>query len=81
MGGAYDILRKIKFNQIKTNMDTKNFFASKMNWLGIAAIATALGDYLTSTDTSSWDWKTVTLFALGALTIVIRTWFTATAIK
>lgn len=81
MGGAYDILRKIKFNQIKTNMETKSFFASKMNWLGIAAVATAIGDFVSSYETNTWDWKTVTLFATGILTIIIRTWFTATAIK
>lgn len=82
MGGAYNILRKIKFNQIKTNMDnTKNFFASKLNWLGIAMVLTAIGDYVSKYEANTWDWKTVSLFATGLLTIVIRTWFTSTTIK
>lgn len=62
-------------------MNTKNFFASKLNWMGIAAVLVALYDYLTATETNSWDWKTAVLFGLGAGTIIIRTWFTATAIK
>lgn len=77
---AYNLIQRTLKNK-PMGTETKNFFASKLNWLGIAMVATAVGDYVSKFETGTWDWKTVTLFSTGLLTIIIRTWFTSTAIK
>lgn len=62
-------------------MENKSFLASKLNWLGIAAVGTAVIDFIAKYDDSTWDWKTIALFGVGLATVVIRTYFTASAIK
>lgn len=59
----------------------KKWYRSKLNWLGIGASLVAVGDFITSYDTGTWDFKTVALFITGVATVIIRTYFTATTIK
>ena len=63
-------------------MDTKSWFQSKMVWLGIVqtaiAILSLVAEFLTHNDFSS---AAVVMLFSGALTIVLRIWFTNTGIN
>jgi len=53
---------------------------SKINWLAIIAILVSLQDAIIAQDFSVMKTKEWVAFALGLITIVVRTWFTSTAI-
>ncbi len=62
-------------------MQTKGFFASKINWTAIILILISLQDAITNLDLSKMDVKSWITFAIGVGVIILRTWFTNTSIK
>ena len=62
-------------------MKVKKFFASKLNWLGVVAVLTAMAEVITeavinqdfSVIVTPKDWA---MFGIGVLVIIVRTWFT-----
>ncbi len=53
----------------------KSFITSKLNILGIVTMLIALSDFISSFQTpEGWTWKSVSMFVIGALVVVIRTY-------
>lgn len=63
-------------------MRTKGFFASKLNWLGIITFLIGLLTFVQEW-VQNGDYSAMGIFALisGIVTIILRTFFTDTAIK
>jgi len=62
-------------------VETKNFFASKINWAAIVLILISIKDSVMSLDLTQMTLQTWVGFGLGILIIIFRTYFTSTAIK
>lgn len=59
----------------------KNFFASKLNGVGLVVALVGLQDFITTFDFSAMTIQGWVTFGLGLLVIFLRTYFTSTAIK
>jgi uncharacterized protein YceK len=59
----------------------KQFFGSKINWTAIVLILVSLQDAIANLDITQMTAKGWITFSLGILIIILRTYFTATAIK
>lgn len=57
----------------------KTFITSKLNWIGILMILSAVRDFVQNTE--SFDFRTVATFVLGLAIVVIRTYFTKLPVK
>lgn len=51
----------------------KNFFLSKINWLGILTILMGLQDFIGTWDFSQMTIKSWVLFVIGAAIVIFRT--------
>ena len=58
----------------------KNFFLSKINWLGFVTVLIGLQDFIGTWNFSAMTIKSWATFVIGIAVIVIRTYFTSTAI-
>jgi len=58
----------------------KNFFASKLNWTGIALVIVAVQSVIANQDFSGMGVKDWVTFTLGILIVVFRTFATSTKI-
>ncbi len=57
----------------------KSFLASKINWLGIVLVLLSIQKMMAEADlTSVRSWV---IFGIGVLIVIIRTFFTDTAVK
>lgn len=55
----------------------KNFFASKINWMGIVAILVGLEDFITDYNFADITPKGWVTFSIGVLVVIFRTYFTS----
>lgn len=58
----------------------KNFFASKINWMGIVAILVGLEDFITDYNFADITLKGWVTFGIGVLVVIFRTYFTSKTI-
>ena len=60
----------------------KNFWTSKINWIGLLAMAEAVFQFwYTYKEVEDWSPRAMTQFVLGAALIAIRTGYTNKPIK
>jgi hypothetical protein len=62
------------------NMKIKNFFASKINWMGIILVLVSLQDFITTFDFSTMTLKSWVTFGIGLVIVILRTYFTSAKI-
>ena len=58
----------------------KSFIESKINWAAIILILVSLQEAITNLDLSAMTTKSWITFGIGAVVIVLRTWFTSKTI-
>lgn len=58
----------------------KNFFASKINWMGIVAILVGLEDFIKDYNFADITPKGWVTFSIGVLVVIFRTYFTSKTI-
>lgn len=58
----------------------KNFFTSKINWLGIITVLIAISDIIKDWGSTPITWQNISGVVIGLLIVIIRTFTTQTPI-
>lgn len=59
----------------------KNFFASKINWLGIITVLMHVSDIIKDWGTTPVTWQNISGVVIGLLIVIIRTFTNQTPIS